>query len=58
MPAQGFGGMSDTGAPPDSSGGSMMNMNMMQGVHPMQMYQSNFNGSSLAHYQAIQQNNQ
>lgn len=45
----GFGGMSDTGAPPDSSGGSMMNMNMIQ-VHPMQMYQSNFNGSSLAHY--------
>jgi len=32
-----FGGMSDTGAPPDSSGGQMM--------HPMQMYQTNFTGS-------------
>jgi len=60
----GFGGMSDTGAPPDSSGGSMINMNIMAGsgnfaqVHPMQMYQSNFNGSSLAHYQAMQNNQQ
>jgi len=27
----GFGGMSDTGAPPDSSGGSMMNMNILAG---------------------------
>lgn len=55
--------MSDTGAPPDSSGGSMINMNILAGsnnfasssavhhMHPMQMYQSNFNGSSLAHYQ-------
>lgn len=63
MHGQGFGGMSDTGAPPDSSGGSMLNMNIMAGsgnfagVHPMQMYQSNFNGSSLAHYQVMQGNN-
>ena len=40
----------------------MMNMNILAGsgnfgqVHPMQMYQSNFNGSSLAHYQAMQNN--
>jgi hypothetical protein len=44
----GFGGMSDTGAPPDSSG-SMMNMNIIAGsnnmnnLHNMQIYQSNFN---------------
>ena len=31
MHGQGFGGMSDTGAPPDSSGGSMMNMNILAG---------------------------
>lgn len=47
-------GMSDTGAAPDNSGGSSM-MNMMSGgssgmQHPMQMYQSNFTGSSLAQY--------
>lgn len=59
--------MSDTGAPPDSSGGSMINMNILAGsgnfasssavhhIHPMQMYQSNFNGSSLAHYQQVMQ---
>lgn len=56
----GFGGMSDTGAPPDSSG-SMMNMNIIAGsnnmnnLHNMQIYQSNFNQSSLAHYQAMNQ---
>lgn len=36
-----FGGLSDTGAAPD------------QGMHPNQMYQSNFVGSSLAQYQAL-----
>jgi len=30
-----FGGMSDTGAPPDSSGGSMMQMPMQGQMHPM-----------------------
>ena len=40
-----FGGMSDTGAAPDNSGGQIMNM------HPMQMFQAgNFTGSSLAQY--------
>ena len=38
-----FGGISDTGAPPDSSGSSM-NMN------PSQMYQTNFTASQLAQY--------
>lgn len=42
-----FGGMSDTGAAPDSSGGQMMNMM----GHPMQMFAGgNFTGSSLAQY--------
>lgn len=47
--------MSDTGAAPDSSGGSST-MNMMgqngEQMHPMQMYQTNFTGRSLAQYQA------
>ena len=38
-----FGGMSDTGAPPDSSGSSM-NMN------PIQSFQTNFTASQLASY--------
>ena len=40
-----FGGMSDTGAAPDSNGGTMM-----QGIqiHPFQMYQTNLAGSTLA----------
>lgn len=41
----GFGGLSDTGAAPDSSGSQMIHG---QGMHPMQMYQTNFTGSSLA----------
>ena len=50
------GGMSDTGAAPDSSGGSAMLINMMApGSHQMQMYQTNFTGSSLAQYQAMNQ---
>jgi hypothetical protein len=45
--------MSDTGAAPDNSGGSStMNMMGQNGEHPMQMYQTNFTGSSLAQYQA------
>ena len=51
----GFGGLSDTGAAPDNSGGSQM-MGGVQGMHPMQMYQTNFTGSSLAQYQAMNQN--
>jgi hypothetical protein len=43
---QPFGGMSDTGAPPDSSGSSMLQVPM----HPMQMYQTNFTNSQLAQY--------
>jgi hypothetical protein len=38
--------MSDTGAPPDSSGSSMLHVPM----HPMQMYQTNFTNSQLAQY--------
>jgi|APSaa5957512535_1039671.scaffolds.fasta_scaffold43877_2 hypothetical protein len=41
----GFGGLSDTGAAPDSSGSHQM---MGVGMHPMNMYQTNFTGSSLA----------
>lgn len=49
LQGQPFGGMSDTGAAPDSSGGSAMLINMMApGSHQMQMYQTNFTGSSLA----------
>jgi len=49
-----MGGMSDTGAAPDNSSGSMINIGGGQ-MHPMQMYQSNFTGSSLAQYQAMNQ---
>ena len=42
-------GLSDTGAAPDNSSGSMINIGGGQ-MHPMQMYQSNFTGSSLAQY--------
>lgn len=45
-----IGGMSDTGAAPDSSGSSMINIGNNGAMHPMQMYQSNFTGSSLAQY--------
>jgi hypothetical protein len=48
-----IGGMSDTGAAPDSSGSSMINIANNGAMHPMQMYQSNFTGSSLAQYQAM-----
>ena len=47
----GFGGLSDTGAAPDSSGSQMMGVqNQAMGMHPMHMYQTNFTGSSLAQY--------
>ena len=50
------GGVSDTGAAPDSSNGSAMLINMMApSAHQMQMYQTNFTGSSLAQYQAMNQ---
>lgn len=49
-----FSGMSDTGAPPDSSGGSMLQVPM----HPMQMYQTNFSGSQMATYNMIALQNQ
>ena len=49
-----FGGMSDTGAPPDSSGGSMLQVPM----HPMQMYQTNFTNSQLAQYNMLAMQNQ
>jgi len=45
--------MSDTGAAPDSSGGGSAMMSMMNNMHPVQMYQTNFSGSSLAQYQAM-----
>jgi hypothetical protein len=43
-----FAQMSDTGAPPESSGGMMQ----QPGMHPMGgLYQTNFTGSQLAQYQ-------
>ena len=56
LQGQAFGGVSDTGAAPDSSGGPAMLINMMApGSNQMQMYQTNFTGSSLAQYQVMNQ---